>query len=230
MQNSTSDQILPRNRIPDEQWNAALDLIYDRYLLFGDIRAFENMRIIEDEGRDNVAFLMPTANGPCRFGQYLTLIRTKLDELGYDGGAFFSPDCSEITWRASRPEGADLEQYRDLLRKGLIRPGALEIFVMKADGRDIRQITSNGAANFCPTFTADGSRILFASNSGPGGKREFDLYLVDKKGGEPERITTAPGFDSFPHFSADGRWLVWSSNRANPAGRETNLFIARWED
>ncbi len=151
-------------------------------------------------------------------------------EEGYDGGAFFSPDCSEITWRASRPRGADLEKYRELLRKGLVRPSALEIFVMKADGRDIRQITSNGAANFCPTFTADGSRILFASNSGPGGKREFDLYLVDKKGGEPERITTAPGFDSFPHFSADGRWLVWSSNRANPAGRETNLFIARWED
>ena len=35
------------------------------------------LRIIEDEGRDNVAFLMPTANGPCRFGQYLHLIRRK---------------------------------------------------------------------------------------------------------------------------------------------------------
>jgi Tol biopolymer transport system component len=151
-------------------------------------------------------------------------------EEGYDGGAFFSPDCSEITWRASRPKGADLEQYRELLKKGLIRPSALEIFIMKADGKDVRQLTSNGAANFCPTFTADGSRILFASNASPGGKREFDLYLVDKKGAESEKITTAPGFDGFPHFSADGRWLVWSSNRANPTARETNLFIARWED
>ena len=151
-------------------------------------------------------------------------------EEGYDGGAFFSPDCSEITWRAGRPRGAELEQYRELLKKDLIRPSALEIFIMKADGRDVRQLTSNGAANFCPTFTADGSRILFASNAGPGGKREFDLYLTDKKGGEPEKITTAPGFDGFPHFSADGRWLAWSSNRANPTARETNLFIARWED
>jgi predicted nucleotide-binding protein (sugar kinase/HSP70/actin superfamily) len=48
------------------------------------ITAGDFLRIIEDEGRDKVAFLMPTANGPCRFGQYLTLIRTKLDELGYD--------------------------------------------------------------------------------------------------------------------------------------------------
>lgn len=42
------------------------------------------LRMIEDEGRDKVAFLMPTANGPCRFGQYLHLIRTTLDDLGYD--------------------------------------------------------------------------------------------------------------------------------------------------
>jgi Tol biopolymer transport system component len=151
-------------------------------------------------------------------------------EEGYDGGAFFSPDCSEIVWRASRPQGDALEEYRRLLKKSLIRPRNLEIYIMKADGTGVRQLTSNGAANFCPTFTADGTRILYASNSGPGGAREFDLYLVDKKGGEAERITTAPGFDGFPHFSPDGRYLVWSSNRADPASHETNLFIARWEE
>ena len=77
-------------------------------------------------------------------------------------------------------------------------------------------------------WTADGSRILFASNMGPAGAREFDLYLIDKQGGQPERITTAPGFDGFPMFSPDGRYLVFASNRANPQGHETNLFIARW--
>ncbi len=34
-------------------------------------------------GRENVALFMPTANGPCRFGQYSAPIRAKLDELGY---------------------------------------------------------------------------------------------------------------------------------------------------
>jgi Tol biopolymer transport system component len=151
-------------------------------------------------------------------------------EEGYDGGAFFSPDCSEIVWRASRPQGPELEEYRQLLKKGLIRPHSLEIYMMKADGTGARPLTSNGAANFCPTFTADGNRILFSSNLGPGGKREFDLYLIGRNGGEPERITFSPGFDGFPHFSPDGRWLIWSSNRADPASHQTNLFIARWED
>ncbi len=152
------------------------------------------------------------------------------DTPGYDGGAFFSPDCSEIVWRASRPEGEALSDYRRLLGQGLIRPGKLEIFVMKSDGTGARQITSNGAANFCPAFTAEGSRIIYASNAGAAGAREFDLWLIPKQGGEPERITTAPGFDGFPQFSPDGRWLVWASNRADPDSGETNLFLAKWTD
>jgi Tol biopolymer transport system component len=151
-------------------------------------------------------------------------------EPGYDGGGFFSPDCSEIVWRASRPQGKALDEYRALLSSHLVRPQALEIYLMNADGSNRRQLTDNGAANFCPGFTADGRRVIFASNAGSQGGREFDLFLVGKEGGDPERITTAPGFDGFPQFSPDGRYLVWASNRADPASRETNLFLARWSD
>lgn len=148
---------------------------------------------------------------------------------GYDGGAFFSPDCSQIVWRASRPTGKALDEYNHLLKKGLVRPGALELWVMRADGTGAKQITQNGSANFCPTFLADGHRIIYASNVGAS-PREFDLWIADTRGGAPERITTAPGFDGFPHFSPDGQFLVWASNRAESSSHETNLFIARWRD
>ncbi len=149
---------------------------------------------------------------------------------GYDGGAFYSPDCSEIVWRASRPKGADLEEYRALLARALVRPTTLELYLAKADGSGARQLTSNGAANFCPYFHPDGKRIIYSSNAGSTDGREFDLWLLDKRGGAPERVTFAPGFDGFPQFSPDGKWLVWGSNRANPRGHETNLFLARWVD
>jgi len=155
-------------------------------------------------------------------------VRRLTNTAGYDGGAFYSPDCSEIVWRASRPSGKDLDDYRALLARGLVRPTAMDLFVMKARGSEVRQITSNGAANFCPYFHPDGERIIFSSNVGSKSGREFDLWMVGKQGGEPERITSAEGFDGFPMFSPDGRYLVWASNRANPAGRETNLFVARW--
>ena len=156
-------------------------------------------------------------------------VKRLTDEPGYDGGAFFSPDCSEIVWRANRPEGEALADYRRLLAKGLIRPKALEIYISKSDGSAPRRLTSNGAANFCPTFLADGNRVIYSSNVGADA-REFDLWLIDKRAGDPERVTTAPGFDGFPHFSPDGRWIAWASNRAAPETHETNLFIARWAD
>jgi Tol biopolymer transport system component len=144
---------------------------------------------------------------------------------GYDGGAFFTADCSGIVFRASRPSGPALAEYRALLAEGLVRPSALEIFWMDADGSNEQQLTDNGAANFAPYPAPDGRSVLFASNMG-GSAREFDLYRVGRDGGEPERISFSEGFDGFPMFSPDGRWLVFASNRAG--GHQTNLYIARW--
>jgi Tol biopolymer transport system component len=147
------------------------------------------------------------------------------DTPGYDGGAFFTPDCSAIVFRASRPAGSELEEYRSLLARGLVRPGALEIFWMDADGGNARKLTDNGAANFAPYPAPDAASVLFSSNLGASA-REFDLYRVGLHAAEPERITYSEGFDGFPMFSPDGRWLVFASNRAG--GRQTNVYIARW--
>ena len=98
---------------------------------------------------------------------------------------------------------------------------------MNADGSNQRQITSNGAANFCPYFTPDGKRIIFTSNVQSEGFN-FDLWMVNKDGSGLERITMAPGFDGFPVFSPDGTYVSWSSSRAKPDSHEMNLFVARW--
>ncbi|MFP5245361.1 MAG: peptidase M28, partial [Thermoanaerobaculia bacterium] len=158
-------------------------------------------------------------------------VRRLTNTPGYDGGAFYNADCTQIVWRASRFEGAALDEYKALLSEGFVKPSKMELYVANADGSNAKQITSNGAANFCPYFTPDGKRIIFASNMLDPRGREFDIFILNKDGsGEPERITTAPAFDGFPMFSPDGKWLVWGSNRSNPEGRETNLFIARWAD
>jgi Tol biopolymer transport system component len=91
-------------------------------------------------------------------------VKRLTDRPGYDGGAFFSQDCSKIVWRASRPTGAALEDYRRLLGQGLIRPGKLEIFVANADGSDVRQVTYLDGASFAPYFTPDAKRILFSTS------------------------------------------------------------------
>jgi Tol biopolymer transport system component len=155
-------------------------------------------------------------------------------EPGYDGGAFFSPDCSRLVWRASRPDGADLDAYRELLAQGLVRPSRMQIFVADADGTSARQITHNAAANFAPYFLPDNRRVLFSSNLENPRGRNFDLYLIDADAPDPEatleRVTFSPVFDAFPMFSPDGRFLVFASNRNARKPGDTNLFIAEWLD
>ena len=153
-------------------------------------------------------------------------------EVGYDGGPFWSYDGKKIVYRAEHPKNASEEaDYKDLLGKGLIRPGNLEIWVMSADGGNKHQVTHNGAANFAPYWFPDGKRIIFASNQAdPKNGRDFDLYVINEDGSGQERITYHPDFDGFPMFTSDGKRLVWASNRNGKEPHETNIFLADWVD
>jgi Tol biopolymer transport system component len=157
-------------------------------------------------------------------------VRRLTNTPGYDGGAWWSPDGKQIVYRANHPtDSAELKIYRDLLAQRLVRPGKVEVFIMNADGSDQRQITHLGGANFGPSWTPDGKRIVFSSNYKNPRSGNFDLYLVDRDGGNLEQITFDESFDGFPMFSPDGTKLVWASNRNAASPGETNLFIAEWQ-
>lgn len=152
-------------------------------------------------------------------------------ELGYDGGAFFSPDGSKIVFRASRPKTEEAKrEYLEYLKKGLVAPTEMEIFVCNADGSDLRQVTNLGKANWAPFYHPSGKKILFSSNHASSRGFQFNIYMINEDGTGLERITYDPVFDSFPMFSPDGKKLVFSSNRNNNGTRDTNIFIADWVD
>jgi predicted nucleotide-binding protein (sugar kinase/HSP70/actin superfamily) len=52
------------------------------------------LKVIEDLGPDRVALFMPTAGGPCRFGQYSFFLKQLLDNLGYSQVPVLSPTSS----------------------------------------------------------------------------------------------------------------------------------------
>lgn len=150
---------------------------------------------------------------------------------GYDGGPFFSQDGSKIVFRTSRPKTEkELADYNDLVENGLVRPSALEIYVMDADGNNMQQITNFGKASFGPFFHPNMEKIIFASNVNSETGRNFDIYTINIDGTDLEQITFNKSFDGFPMFTKDGKRLIFASNRFNKKKGDTNIFIADWID
>jgi Tol biopolymer transport system component len=151
--------------------------------------------------------------------------------LGYDGGAFFSPDGKKLVFRASRPNTPEeIEEYQSFLKQNLVAPTNMEIYTCNVDGSDLKQITHLGKANWAPFYHPTGNKIIFSSNHNSNKGYNFNLFMINIDGTGLEQITTESNFNAFPMFSFDGKKLVFSSNRNNHGTRDTNLFIADWED
>jgi TolB protein len=151
---------------------------------------------------------------------------------GPDGGPFFSADGTQIVFRGRHyNRGEDWNRYNVLLKKGLWRPSALDVFVMNRDGSNMRQVTKDlGGSNWAPFFAPNGKQIIFASNMKDPRGGNFDLYLINVDGTGLEQISFSDTFDGFPMFSPDGTKLIFASNRNSVKPTDTNLFIAdfRW--
>jgi len=152
-------------------------------------------------------------------------------EKGYDGGAFFSQDGSKLVYRASRPvTDKELQDYDELVKEKLVRPGVLEIHVMDIETKKVTKVTNFGKASFAPFMHPSGDKIIFCSNVNSKDPRNFDLYLINSDGTGLEQVTFNETFDGFPMFTADGKHLVFASNRFNKERGDTNVFIAEWVD
>ena len=150
-------------------------------------------------------------------------------ELGYDGGAFFSPDGTKLIFRASRPtKKEEILEYKQLFKEGLVKPTLMELYTCNIDGSDLQQITDLGKANWAPFFHPSGEKVIFSSNHASDKGFPFNLYMINIDGSGLKQITYDNMFDAFPMFSYDGKKLVFSSNRNNGGTRSTNLFIADW--
>ncbi len=128
--------------------------------------------------------------------------------FGYDGGPYFTHDSSSIVWR----------RFDEM---GLIA----DIWTMKLDGTDAKQVTDFGSMSWAPFEHASGAYIIFASNK--LGFDNFELFMVDTRGEkEPVRVTYSDGFDGLPVPSPDGKMLAWTSSRAG--GSAGQLYLAQW--
>ena len=125
-----------------------------------------------------------------------------------DADPAWSPDGKRLVFvTAAFPPDPEAPLFGDL--------AVIDIRHGRADG-PARNITrSPGVDDFEPTWSPDGRRIAFDSNSAD--PENVDVYDIRPNGRDRRRLTDAAGFDGGPSYSPDGWRIAFDSERnGNP--------------
>lgn len=106
-------------------------------------------------------------------------------------------------------------------------PPGRHIYVMKNDGSAIRQLTSGEFFDSNPSFSPDGTLVVF-DRAGVGLNRTTHIFSVGIDGTGLRQLTDEEGSDSDPVFTPNGRALVFVSNRDSSGRKDrSNIFSMR---
>ena len=126
-----------------------------------------------------------------------------------EGGAQFMPDSNTILTRAWKR--ADEGQ----------RMMPMQIFTVKRDGSDRKQITSEAGTNWAPFPAPDGKHFAYVKVLTDTPRPNWEIFMMNIETGKQTRLTNNPGFDGFPAISPDGKLLAFSSGRDAKPGERT---------
>jgi len=89
------------------------------------------------------------------------------------------------------------------------RGGSYNLYLMDADGSNVRRLTNHGGNDHDPAWLPDGQSFVFASDRDRGVGR-YDLYRYWIADGAVERLTTFfTGYAFMPNVSPDGNWVAF---------------------
>ena len=152
-------------------------------------------------------------------GTYRRLTNVK----GYDAEASYSPDGKLIAFASNRNAFKRKLSDREQELFAIDPASMIDIFIMNADGSNVRQLTDVFGYDGGPFFSPDGKRICWRRFSENGATAE--VYSMDIDGGDVRRLTSIGAMSWAPYFHPSGDYLVFTTNKHGFANFE--LYLVR---
>jgi TolB protein len=131
-----------------------------------------------------------------------------------DEDADWSPDGTKIAFTSHPPSDNP------------INPIHAEIYVMNPDGTQLTRLTFNNYEERAPSWSPDGSRIVFMARVGTRGGNGFEICVMNADGTNFAQLTDNAVFEGTPTFSPDGQKIVFSRDIGSGQGQEIFLMNA----
>lgn len=129
---------------------------------------------------------------------------------GYDAEASWSPDGQAIVFASNRhaySEPLSAEAQKLFAHDA----GALlDIYVMNADGTNVRRLTDTRGTDGGPFFSPDGAHIVWRRFAPDGATAEIFTMKID--GSDQQQLTSLGAMSWAPFFHPSGDYLIFATN------------------
>lgn len=117
--------------------------------------------------------------------------------------------ASVIGWSEFASAAYSHSQAGGRLAFSAYRHGNWDIYTIRADGTDLRRITTDPAEDRAPSWSPDGTQLAFQSNR----DGNWEIYVVSLNDLVAHRLTFDVHYDGAPAWSPDGKRIAFESYR-----------------
>lgn len=140
---------------------------------------------------------------------------------GYDAEGSWSPDGRLIAFASNRSAWEQPLTAEQQKQFELDPAWANEIYIMQADGSDVRRLTTSPGYDGGPFFSPDGQRICWRRFSENGATAEIMTMRID--GSDQRQLTHLQTMSWAPYYHPSGQYLIFTTNRHGFANFELYL-------
>ena len=131
---------------------------------------------------------------------------------GYDAEGSYSPDGKQIVFSSLRA-AFPLEKLKPDERKRYEQDASYfgDIYIMNADGSNVRRLTNEPGYDGGPFFSPDGARIVWRHFDESG--VIADVWTMKLDGSDKKRVTDFKAMSWAPFYHPSGRYFIFTSNK-----------------